>query len=175
MHGNSKGVDFFQNTTVRIVALVSCAIIALVILAPVARNYIKQYNANSDLKAQIAAQQAENEELRNNLSRWEDNNYVIAQARERLTFVFPGETPYRVMGWDSQDLEEIAPENTSPALFPDQKMPWYEELLGSVQQSGAIGDRESVSVNKDEDSTTDPNEDSKTEGEPDKESTSLEP
>lgn len=119
--------------------------ICAVILTPVLRNYFKQYNANNAIKAEISKQQAINEELRNELDRWQDDKYVIAQARERLTFVFPGESPYRVMGWDSQDLEAIE-ESQGPTLFPNQDVPWYENLWQSVQKTGNLSDDTSSAV-----------------------------
>lgn len=119
--------------------------ICAIILTPVLRNYFKQYNANNAIKAEISKQQAINEQLRNELDRWKDDKYVIAQARERLTFVFPGESPYRVMGWDSKEIEELA-ESSGPALFPDQDMPWYENLWQSVQKSGNLSDETTSAV-----------------------------
>lgn len=115
----------------------------VVVLAPVARNYVKQYNANADISEQIAEQQSKNESLRNELSRWEDDSYVIAQARERLTFVFPGETPYRVMGWDPEDLTSVGDIPMQPAAVESsKKVPWYEDVLGSIQRSADLSDKE---------------------------------
>jgi hypothetical protein len=112
--------------------------VCAVIVTPVLRNYFKQYNANNVIRAEIAKQQTFNDDLRNELDRWNDDKYVIAQARERLTFVFPGETPYRVMGWDPEDLAETTASAGTPALFPDQQKPWYEELFDSVKQTGDL-------------------------------------
>ncbi len=113
--------------------------ICAVIVTPVLRNYFKQYNANNAIRADIEQQQAINEDLRNELARWEDDKYVIAQARERLTFVFPGETPYRVMGWNDADLDDVPGATTdTPALFPDQDVAWYEDLWQSIQRTGTL-------------------------------------
>ncbi len=135
----NRNFGLLQTTTARVVVLALTLAICAVIVTPVLRNYFKQYNANNAIRTDIQQQQAINEELRNELARWEDDKYVIAQARERLTFVFPGETPYRVMGWDDADLEEVTGSATeTPALFPDQDVPWYEDLWQSVQRTGAL-------------------------------------
>ena len=112
--------------------------VCLVIVVPVTRNYIKQYNELKDLRIQIAEQQAKNDALRNKISRWDDDSYVIAQARERLTFVFPGETPYKIMGWDGGDSGPTTTDE-DPALFPDQEVPWYDFMWQSIEKAGNLG------------------------------------
>lgn len=82
------------------------------------------------LKRQEAALVAQKQNLENDISRWNDNAYVTAQARERLGFVFPGEQaihvehPEAVTGVkpksDDTDRNEVSSEK--PAL------PWYREL-----------------------------------------------
>lgn len=137
-------------TTALLITLAMCA----VIVTPVMRNYLKQYNANNAIRSEIAAQKATNDELRNDLARWDDDKYVIAQARERLTFVFPGETPYRVMGWDSSDLEETTTTSSDPALFPDQDKPWYEVLMESVTEAGDLASKGDADTADATDATT---------------------
>jgi len=113
--------------------------VCLVIVVPVTRNYIKQYNELKDIRIQIAEQQAKNDALRNKISRWDDDSYVIAQARERLTFVFPGETPYKIMGWDGGDNGPTTTDE-DPALFPDQEVPWYDFMWQSIEKAGNLGE-----------------------------------
>lgn len=136
----NRNFGLFHNASVRLLALTAMVIVAVVIITPVARNYMKQYNANADIQQQIAEQQTKNEALRNDVSRWEDDSYVIAQARERLTFVFPGETPYRVMGWDPEDLSDgdSLPVQKNSDAVPRNKVPWYEDVFGSIAKSGEL-------------------------------------
>ncbi|WEV47400.1 septum formation initiator family protein [Bifidobacterium sp. ESL0690] len=82
------------------------------------------------LKRQEAALVSQKQNLENDISRWNDNAYVTAQARERLGFVFPGEQaihvehPEAVTGVkpksDNTDQDDVS--SDKPAL------PWYREL-----------------------------------------------
>lgn len=142
----NRNFGLLHTAGARITVFAITIAICAVIVTPVLRNYFKQYNANNAIRAEITAQKATNDELRNDLARWDDDKYVIAQARERLTFVFPGETPYRVMGWDESDLDGAAPAESTPALFPDQNKPWYEVLLESVTDAGKLATTGAPSV-----------------------------
>ncbi|WP_435298411.1 septum formation initiator family protein [Timonella sp. A28] len=143
----NRNYGFLQTAGSRAVALVLVLGLCAVILTPVLRDFIKQYNELSELRTDIEEQQAHNDELRNELKRWEDEKFVIAQARERLTFVFPGETPYRVMGWHPEEIE--VPQDKEPALFPDQKAPWYESVWNSVEKAGNLGQGEEADTPSD--------------------------
>lgn len=89
--GRASGL--LHTGTSRLVVLSLVILVCVSLLVPVVRNYMKQYNQLAELDEQITAQQTTNAELTNELRRWEDDNFVIAQARERLTFVFPGKHP----------------------------------------------------------------------------------
>ncbi|MBM6699066.1 septum formation initiator family protein [Bifidobacterium pullorum subsp. saeculare] len=91
----------------------------------------------NDLKRQEAALVAEKKELRNDISRWDDKNYVAAQARERLGFVFPGEqsvtvlNPQAVTG-GKDDSGATAGKSGDDAT---KALPWYSELNYSFEQA----------------------------------------
>ncbi|MFJ3220138.1 septum formation initiator family protein [Kitasatospora sp. NPDC086801] len=75
-----------------VLVLVLCSLVA--ILAYPTRQFISQ-------RAEISAQQAKAdrsrqqvEQLRREKARWQDPEYVKAQARARLHYAMPGETPY---------------------------------------------------------------------------------
>jgi hypothetical protein len=75
-------------------------------------------------------------DLSDDLARWDDPAYVVAQARERLGYVFPGETPYRVV-----DPEVVAtePNDVSGAIetpVTTVLAPWYSTLWDSIEQAG---------------------------------------
>ncbi len=108
------------------------------LLVPVVRNYMKQYNQLAELREQIQVQETINADLENQLERWQDDSYVIAQARERLTFVFPGEIPYRVM--DSENAQLVQENQEQPVIKPAMKQPWYSTLWDSVQEAGSLDD-----------------------------------
>ena len=68
------------------------------------------------------------EGLRAELEDWEDPAFVVAQARSRLHFVFPGEVGYVVLG---EDDRPVAPE----AEVPADPSPWYSRLWESMRQA----------------------------------------
>lgn len=127
--------------TVRSVVLVLAGLTGFVLITPTALPFMSQQTANEELRAKLAATRAENEEMQNELGRWQDDRYVIAQARGRLTFVFPGETPYRVLDPESA-VEVIDPESgkdvadgpVTQGLDADQT--WYTTVWDSVQIAG---------------------------------------
>ncbi|KFI55561.1 septum formation initiator [Bifidobacterium callitrichos DSM 23973] len=67
----------------------------------------------NSLKREEAALIAQKQELENNISRWNDKNYVAAQARERLGFVFPGEQSVLVQHPEAVTGDDAAEDGTS--------------------------------------------------------------
>lgn len=91
----------------------------------------------NDLKREEAALIAQKKELRNDISRWNDKNYVAAQARERLGFVFPGEQSVTVLHPEAvtgtTDDQSAGTDTTS--RNGSKPMPWYNELNYSFEQA----------------------------------------
>lgn len=127
--------------TMRSAVLVLVTLMGFILVTPTVLQYLKQRNANDELAAQLAQIQEQNEQAQNEYNRWQDDKFVIAQARERLTFVFPGETSYHVID------PEVATEPTAPPspepigegavtdrLTADQ--PWYSSVWESVELAG---------------------------------------
>ena len=118
-------------------------LLSFVLVFPTFRAYLAQEAENSLLRRQVAAAEAHNEELTAELARWNDQAYVIAQARERLAFVLPGETAFRVV--DPQSAPAVpagvrAAGSAAAVLAADgTTAPWYATLWGSVQVAGAVG------------------------------------
>ncbi|WEV42500.1 septum formation initiator family protein [Bifidobacterium sp. ESL0682] len=82
------------------------------------------------LKRQEAALVAKKQDLENDISRWNDNAYVTAQARERLGFVFPGEQAIHVEHPEAvTGVKPKTDEHDQSAADSDkQTLPWYREL-----------------------------------------------
>ncbi|MEU3273560.1 septum formation initiator family protein [Saccharomonospora sp. NPDC006951] len=113
-----------------LVAIVVCAL-AFTIAVPL-RTYFAQ-------KADVAEQEAKQAELRQQVATLEDRKaeladpaQVEAEARRRLRYVMPGETPYMVQLPEDKEQEQ-RPEDG------DQAAPqgaWYERLWDSVNSGG---------------------------------------
>lgn len=120
-------------------ALVLGCIIALAaaLVLPSFRVYLDQQRELADLRAERDAAKAEVDDLTAEIARWDDPAFIIAQARERLAYVFPGETPYRVV--DPEFVTASAPDSAAGIAHsdPNEGLPWYDSLWGSVL---AVGD-----------------------------------
>jgi hypothetical protein len=92
------------------------------------RVYLSQ---QAEIDRMVAAQEQQRQRivaLTESLSKWEDDDYVIAQARWRLKFVRPGEIAYIV-------LDDQAP---GAAGGPDGAAgggPWYRQIWSNLQRA----------------------------------------
>ncbi|MFD4659935.1 septum formation initiator family protein [Kitasatospora sp. NPDC058444] len=75
-----------------VLVLVLCSLVA--ILAYPTRQFISQRAEISAQRAKADHARQQVEQLRREKARWQDPEYVKAQARARLHYAVPGETPY---------------------------------------------------------------------------------
>jgi cell division protein FtsB len=109
-----------------IVAAVVIAIIGLIQLFATYRLYSASKNQVTELQQQKAHITHQRDELDRQIARWNDKNYVGAQARSRLGFVFPGETSIRVTG-----AEKYMDRRTARAGRTKKSDEWYERMKKS--------------------------------------------
>ena len=114
-----------------VLALVVC-LLAISLAYPL-REYLSQRSDISDFRARVTEQEARVAELRAQHERWEDNDYVEAQARERLHYVMPGETSYVVLEADEAPAQDGVVEAQAPAAA---RSPWFTDLWNSVEAAG---------------------------------------
>lgn len=114
----------------RILALsISLSVFAM-LLVPSIGTYVRQHDEVSALRDSIAAKQAEQEELKDQIARWDDPLYIKQQARDRINLVMPGERNYMVVGSKPTD-DSPAQENHSPNEIRTD-LPWVDALYDSV-------------------------------------------
>ncbi len=110
-----------------ILAVVIAAI--AITLAQSLRVYFAQRQEIAQFRVQIASSSDEIAGLEDQLARWEDPDFVRAEARSRLGWVMPGEVGYRVIGADGEalggDPDVLAAEQGPTG-------PWWERVWGSV-------------------------------------------
>ncbi|MBK1785568.1 FtsB family cell division protein [Prauserella cavernicola] len=125
--GAAKVLGMSTTRRAAVVAIVVCAL-AFTLAVPL-RTYLSQ-------RAEVAAEETRQAELKQQVAELEDRKaelsdpaQVEAEARKRLRYVMPGETPYMVQ----------LPEDKAAAQRPDEdeKAPaqagaWYEMLWDSV-------------------------------------------
>ncbi len=127
--------------SVRLVVLGIVALGAFALVIPTMMNYVEQRAETRQLEEQAAQTRAENDKLQTEIDRWNDDNYVAAQARERLSFGYDGETRYKVI--DPQAVVDdtnpkTGQEVTAGAVeFPiGKEESWYRTLWESVEVAG---------------------------------------
>ena len=111
-------------------------ILAVVVLAPSLRTYAEQRQQISQLSAAVADQKAEVDQLTSQRERWNDRTYVTTQARERLSYVLPGDISFLVIN----DLPVVAPleADASPVSTNIQSTTtdWLGSLFASTMTAG---------------------------------------
>jgi cell division protein FtsB len=120
-------------------ALTGRATVLIVVFVALALAYtypLRVYLAQESQIAQIEADQAAQRQLiaekSEELQKWKDPEYLRAQAREKLFYVRPGETPLLVLN-DPAGAAREAGKNT-PAAAPGR---WYDTLWSSVRAADA--------------------------------------
>ncbi|MBU4337637.1 MAG: septum formation initiator family protein [Actinobacteria bacterium] len=111
-------------------------LLAFVLVYPTLHAYIAQRAALATLDAQVAAAQQQNDDLQNDLQRWQDPAYVTSQARERLAFVLPGERAYRVVDPETVQETPTASDGPAGAVQDTTSLPWYTSVWQSVEVAG---------------------------------------
>lgn len=117
-------------------------LIGFAMVFPTVRAYLAQRAELDALSAEVSAAEARAADLEAQLARWDTDAYVIAQARERLSYVMPGETAYRVIDPESVTEESHVassdPGSDSGLALPagGSVAPWYTTIWGSVQLAG---------------------------------------
>ncbi|UZX02330.1 septum formation initiator family protein [Arthrobacter sp. CDRTa11] len=117
----------------RMLALAVVMIAITIMLAPTVKIFFDKRAEIAALNADIAASQAEQASLRQQVSRWQDPNYVKQQARDRINMVMPGETSYWVFG---SDLPAGSGSGQTGAASQDPAdLPWVDSLWESIRRA----------------------------------------
>jgi len=120
--------------------LTSRAVMLLLVLAALVttlafplREYVQQQSHIRSLQQQVELTGQRVESLKQQAEQWQDPDFIEAQARERLHYVFPGEVGYVV----------LTPEDVQQAREPEirvqrpQREAWYDTFWSSVQAADA--------------------------------------
>lgn len=105
--------------------------IAIAAYAPLS-SFFKQQAEINQVREHIAQLEGENQDLKTQLSWWQDDNFVKQQAKSRLYYVTEGETPYLVTG---TDFTSGLADDTSAAAQTAPEQSWTNNLWDSFQES----------------------------------------
>ena len=119
-----------SRAVLRAVVLASIAVLLAITLVPTLRSYLHQQGQIDSLRAQVGEQRNDVAQLQKEQARWNDDAYVMQQARERLKFVKVGEKSYTVID-GKPSAKAISGVATAPAASSTH--PWYGQLWESVQ------------------------------------------
>ena len=117
----------------RMLALAVVMIAITIMLAPTVKIFFDKRAELAALSDDIAARQVEGDRLRQQISRWQDPNYVKQQARDRINMVMPGESGYWVFGSDLP-AGSGSSQNAAAAQDPAD-LPWVDSLWESVRRA----------------------------------------
>lgn len=106
----------------------------LVVLAPGLKTLVEQRQQIAQLQREVEQAQQELDDIEGQVARWSDPAYIEAQARDRLFYVYPGDTNYLVLG-------ELPPATTGDDLpvsdtIQTGNVDWIDAFLGSVFTAG---------------------------------------
>jgi len=127
-----------RQITVRTLVLAVVLLMAFVLITPTLRAYVRQQEELRELNTELAQAREESENLEAAIRRWNNDEFIRSQARERFGFVMPGETPYRVLDPETILGEEPELESDLVASIPLGDGPWYLDVWESVQVAGEM-------------------------------------
>lgn len=117
------------------IIMMGVLVLAVVVLAPSIAEYAKQRQQIAELKAEVARQEAAVAELAEERERWNDETFIVTQARERLYYVHPGEVSYLVI--DDRTVPSAGSlERAVSAEVTELRGDWMQTMLRSMMTAG---------------------------------------
>ena len=116
----------------RLVALIVVATLIVFLAAPTTKIFFDQRAQISALQQSIAHEQERQQQLKHEEQLWADDSYVEQQARERMSYVMPGENAYLVLGAQPGVRQSV---ESSAEQVEASKPAWADGLWQSVVDS----------------------------------------
>lgn len=116
------------------VILLGLLILAVIVLAPALRTIVDQQQQIAALERTVLAGQATVDGLEAELGRWSDPAFIEAQARDRLLFIYPGESSFLLTNWQPPEDDGLAAAAT--AEIRTTQIDWLGGLLAAAFEAG---------------------------------------
>lgn len=111
-------------------------VLAVVVLAPSVRTYAEQRQQIDELSSTVAEQEAEVDGLKVERERWNDRTFVTTQARDRLSYVMPGDISFLVSNDTGASFDGAADTAPISAAIQDTEIDWVDSVFRSVMTAG---------------------------------------
>jgi cell division protein FtsB len=116
------------------VLMMALLVLGVVVLAPNLSAYIEQRQQIAELNARVTEDQATVDRLSSERERWNDETFVMTQARERFFYVNPGEVSFLVINdLDAAVLADVDEPVSDELTTTDTD--WTRSLLASLLTS----------------------------------------
>ncbi|TFC50978.1 MULTISPECIES: septum formation initiator family protein [unclassified Cryobacterium] len=110
-------------------------VLAVVVLAPSVRTYAEQRKQIDQLSDTVAAQQDSVDDLKAERERWNDRTFVTTQARDRLSYVLPGDISFLVINDSGASVDDAADTAPISTAIQDTEVDWVDSVFRSVMTS----------------------------------------
>lgn len=111
-------------------------VLAVVVLAPSVRTYAEQRQQIDELSNTVAAQQDSVDDLKAERERWNDRTFVTTQARDRLSYVLPGDISFLVINDTGAGVDGAADTAPISTAIQDTEVDWVDSVFRSVMTAG---------------------------------------
>lgn len=111
-------------------------VLAVIVLAPSLRVYADQRQQVKRLEAIVQEAQGTVNQLKSERERWNDRTYITTQARDRLSYVMPGDISFLVINdlpVPAAGAADTAPVSTE---IQDTHVDWMQSMFTSVMTAG---------------------------------------
>jgi cell division protein FtsB len=125
----AKFIGIATTRRAAVLATVVCAL-ALSIAVPL-RTYLSQRDEVANQEQRQADLKVQVQHLEERKAQLADPAQIQAEARRRLRYVMPGETPYMVQLPGDAGIQP----GQQPAQSPGPEQPWFQSLWDSVVES----------------------------------------
>ena len=126
------------HVTRRAIVLILVVVALVISFGGSLRGYLAQQHELAVAEQEIRDRSAQIADLEAELARWDDPDYVKAQARDRLGWVMPGETGYRVIGAEGKPIGGgVVIESAEKLPAGEHEPVWWDRLWGSMQAADA--------------------------------------
>jgi cell division protein FtsB len=116
--------------------MMAILVLAVAVLAPSLRTYADQRQQIDRLRSTVQAAQGTVDQLKSERERWNDRTYITTQARDRLSYVMPGDISFLVINDLPAPVEgtpDAAPVST---MIQDTPVDWMHSLFASAMTAG---------------------------------------